>query len=216
MTEFISKFNGDEKKFRQYVKEVKAYNAELEKIYFACIAMIQKKFIGKKIGQAFQNRMEETYPSACIEITNHTYDNYKIMRVGLSANYYEVKQVLLTCVSFHYANPYQAAAASLSNEFIEGSVDEIINTINANRKRIARLEDAQKNLKKQTKMVQKAIQNFIDTMNHVNPIFADDTYFYCYRGVGQRKYEIYEEIMYANVDYVTPENVKSMLQNEEK
>ncbi len=215
MNQFKESFGCDKETFKTYVKNLTAYNIELEKVFVAIIAEIKNRSLGKQINKVFANRVMEVFPkdSVIIEIGSASmFDNNKKISVQIRTKKFDgmerkIESELLTYVSFrNKADYYREGNVTYDNRFMEASIDEIVSVINANRKRVARLQDAVKNMNKQLDIIEKATKKFVETMETVNSVFVDMgnisqvVYTSCIPNLSSFKYDKYDKELDKSVE----------------
>lgn len=174
MNEFAQNFNNNEQQLKMFVEQLQDYNNILESVYVKMIEEIKSNFLGKKITKSFGNEIEKLFNGVClVSVRKGIYrDDRKEISIVLSDYRYEYHVInsatsMITC-------KYGENCTELG-EFNEDTIQEIVNTINTNRYRVARYKDALKNYKKHKKILEKAAADFIAKMESINPLFVDYT-----------------------------------------
>ena len=218
MNQFREYFGCDKETFKDYVKNLAAYNVELEKVFMAMIEEIKNRSLGKKIDKVFANRVMEVFPEGTVDVvigSANTWDNNKEISVRIRTKKFsgmeqKIERDLATNVSFrNKSDYYRGSSATNDNRFIEASIDEIVSVININRKRVARLQDAVKNMDKQLNIIENAIKKFIETMETVNSVFVDMgdvsqvVYSSCIPNLPSFKYDKYYKELDKSVELYT-------------
>ena len=218
MNQFREYFGCDKETFKDYVKNLSAYNIELEKVFVAMIEEIKNRSLGKQINKVFANRVMEVFPEGTVDVvigSANTWDNNKKISVRICTKKFggmenEIEGELATNVSFrNKSDYYRGSSATNDNRFIEASIDEIVSVININRKRVARLQDAVKNMDKQLNTIENAIKKFIETMETVNSVFVDMgdvsqvVYSSCIPNLPSFKYDKYDKELDKSVELYT-------------
>ena len=218
MNQFREYFGCDKETFKTYVKNLVAYNAELEKVYIAMIEEIKNRSLNKQINKVFANRVMDVFPEGTVEVaigSASMWDNNKKISVRIHTKKfggmeYKIENELLTDVSFlNKSDQYRKANVTNDNRFIEASIDEIVSVINANRKRVNRMQDAVKHIEKHLKTIANATTKFIETMETVNPVFVDVAntcqivYSSCVRDLKGFKYSKYDDELDKSVELYT-------------
>ena len=218
MNQFREYFGCDKETFKDYVKNLAAYNVELEKVFVAIIEEIKNRSLGKQINKVFANRVMEVFPEGTVDVvigSANTWDNNKEISVRIRTKKFggmeqKIERELATNVSFrNKSDYYRGSSATNDNRFIEASIDEIVSVININRKRVARLQDAVKNMDKQLNIIEKATKKFIETMETVNSVFVDMgnvsqvVYSSCIPNLPSFKYDKYDKELDKSVELYT-------------
>lgn len=218
MNQFKEYFGCDKETFKDYVKNISAYNVELEKVFVAIIEEIKNRSLGKQINKVFANRVMEVFPEGTVDVvigSANTWDNNKKISVHIRTKKFggmenKIEGELATNVSFrNKSDYYRGSSATNDNRFIEASIDEIVSVININRKRVARLQDAVKNMDKQLNTIKNAIKKFIETMETVNSVFVDMgnvsqvVYSSCIPNLPSFKYDKYDKELDKSVELYT-------------
>ena len=218
MNQFREYFGCDKETFKDYVKNLSAYNVELEKVFVAIIEEIKNRSLGKQINKVFANRVMEVFPEGTVDVvigSANTWDNNKEISVRIRTKKFggmeqKIERELATNVSFHNKSDYyRGSSATNDNRFIEASIDEIVSVININRKRVARLQDAVKNMDKQLNIIENATKKFIETMETVNSVFVDMgnvsqvVYSSCIPNLPSFKYDKYDKELDKSVELYT-------------
>ena len=218
MNQFKEYFGCDKETFKDYVKNLSAYNVELEKVFVAIIEEIKNRSLGKQINKVFANRVMEVFPEGTVDVaigSANTWDNNKAISVHIRTKKfggmeYKIESELATHVSFlNKSDYYRGSSATHDNRFIEASIDEIVSVININRKRVARLQDAVKNMDKQLNIIENATKKFIETMETVNSVFVDMgnvsqvVYSSCIPNLPSFKYDKYDKELDKSVELYT-------------
>ena len=218
MNQFREYFGCDKETFKDYVKNLSAYNVELEKVFVTIIEEIKNRSLGKQINKVFANRVMEVFPEGTVDVvigSANTWDNNKEISVRIRTKKFggmeqKIERELATNVSFrNKSDYYRGSSATNDNRFIEASIDEIVSVININRKRVARLQDAVKNMDKQLNIIEKATKKFIETMETVNSVFVDMgnvsqvVYSSCIPNLPSFKYDKYDKELDKSVELYT-------------
>ena len=218
MNQFREYFGCDKETFKDYVKNLAAYNVELEKVFVAIIEEIKNRSLGKQINKVFANRVMEVFPEGTVDVvigSANTWDNNKEISVRIRTKKFggmeqKIERELATNVSFrNKSDYYRGSSATNDNRFIEASIDEIVSVININRKRVARLQDAVKNMDKQLNIIENATKKFIETMETVNSVFVDMgnvsqvVYSSCIPNLPSFKYDKYDKELDKSVELYT-------------
>lgn len=218
MNQFREYFGCDKETFKDYVKNLAAYNVELEKVFVTMIEEIKNRSLGKQINKVFANRVMEVFPEGTVDVvigSANTWDNNKEISVRIRTKKFggmeqKIERELATNVSFrNKSDYYRGSSATNDNRFIEASIDEIVSVININRKRVARLQDAVKNMDKQLNIIENAIKKFIETMETVNSVFVDMgnvsqvVYSSCIPNLPSFKYDKYDKELDKSVELYT-------------
>jgi len=218
MSNFRESFGCDKETFKNYVENLVAYNIELEKVFVAMINEIKNRSLGKQINKVFANRVMEVFPEGTVGVaigSANMWDNNKKISVHINTkNFggmeYKIENELLTDVSFlNKSDYYNKNNVTQDNRFIEASIDEIVSVINTNRKRVARLQDAIKNMDKQLAIIEKATKKFVETMETVNSVFIDlgnisqIVYKSCIPNLPSFKYDKYDKELDKSVKLYT-------------
>lgn len=218
MNQFREYFGCDKETFKTYVKNLVAYNVELEKVYIAMIEEIKHRSLGKQINKVFANRVMEVFPEGTVDVAvgaANMFDSNKKISVRIctkkfSGMEYKIENELVTDIAFrNVLDQYRNNTCSFDNRFIEASIGEIVDTININRKRVNRMQDAVKHMDKHLNTIAKAITKFIETMETVNPVFVDVAntcqvvYSSCVRDLKSFKYSAYENELDKSVELYT-------------
>ena len=218
MNQFREYFGCDKETFKDYVKNLSAYNVELEKVFVAIIEEIKNRSLGKQINKVFANRVMEVFPEGTVDVvigSANTWDNNKEISVRIRTKKFggmeqKIERELATNVSFrNKSDYYRGSSATNDNRFIEASIDEIVSVININRKRVARLQDAVKNMDKQLNIIENATKKFIETMETVNSVFVDMgnvsqvVYSSCIPNLPSFKYDKYDKELGKSVELYT-------------
>ena len=218
MNQFREYFGCDKETFKDYVKNLAAYNVELEKVFVAMIEEIKNRSLGKQINKVFANRVMEVFPEGTVDVvigSANTWDNNKEISVRIRTKKFggmeqKIERELATNVSFrNKSDYYRGSSATNDNRFIEASIDEIVSVININRKRVARLQDAVKNMDKQLNIIENATKKFIETMETVNSVFVDMgnvsqvVYSSCIPNLPSFKYDKYDKELDKSVELYT-------------
>lgn len=218
MNQFREYFGCDKETFKTYVKNLTTYNIELEKVFVAMIAEIKNRSLGKQINKVFANRVMEVFPEGIVDVaigSASMFDNNKKISVRIRTKKfggmeYKIESELATDVSFRNSSDrYREGNVTPDNRFIEGSIDEIVSTINVNRKRVARLQDAVKHMDKHLNTIEKATKKFVETMETVNPVFVDMAnisqvvYSSCIPNLPSFKYNKYDNELDETVELYT-------------
>lgn len=164
MSTYLRDFGENEKKFKTFVKDLRAYNNRLEIAYIAMAKLIRNEFIGKPIGKKFYNRFVAVVGNYYrVEFDETKLNHKKFIGIDLNTRYVraDIRTVLSCYINFEF------------NFFTENDVKIIVERINLNRERVAKYEDAAKHFKKYIKQYEKAVNLFVRTMESINPIFAD-------------------------------------------
>ena len=150
MNEFVSRFGEDKVKFKAYVKDLRKYNNELERVliimaqtiqsgFIIMAQTIQSGFIGKPITKVFTNKLNAIIGEKVgkFELGTSDWTNEKFINIKLVAENiiykYECKNDLRACITFYHGSPSCKARCTPDNRFTEDSVNEIITAINYNR-----------------------------------------------------------------------------------
>ena len=218
MDQFREYFGCDKETFKDYVKNLSAYNVELEKVFVTMIEEIKNRSLGKQINKVFANRVMEVFPEGTVDVvigSANTWDNNKEISVRIRTKKFggmeqKIERELATNVSFrNKSDYYRGSSATNDNRFIEASIDEIVSVININRKRVARLQDAVKNMDKQLNIIENATKKFIETMETVNSVFVDMgnvsqvVYSSCIPNLPSFKYDKYDKELDKSVELYT-------------
>ena len=218
MNQFREYFGCDKETFKDYVKNLAAYNVELEKVFVTMIEEIKNRSLGKQINKVFANRVMEVFPEGTVDVvigSANTWDNNKEISVRIRTKKFggmeqKIERELATNVSFrNKSDYYRGSSATNDNRFIEASIDEIVSVININRKRVARLQDAVKNMDKQLNIIENATKKFIETMETVNSVFVDMgnvsqvVYSSCIPNLPSFKYDKYDKELDKSVELYT-------------
>ena len=218
MNQFREYFGCDKETFKTYVKNLVAYNVELEKVYIAMIEEIKNRSLGKQINKVFATRVMEVFPEGTVTVaigSASMFDSNKKISVRIRTKKfggmeYKIENELVTDVAFrNVLDQYRNNTCSFDNRFIEASIGEIVDTININRKRVNRMQDAVKNMEKHLNTIAKATTKFIETMETVNPVFVDVAntcqvvYSSCVRDLKSFKYSAYENELDKSVELYT-------------
>ena len=218
MNQFREYFGCDKETFKDYVKNLSAYNVELEKVFVTMIEEIKNRSLGKQINKVFANRVMEVFPEGTVDVvigSANTWDNNKEISVRIRTKKFggmeqKIERELATNVSFrNKSDYYRGSSATNDNRFIEASIDEIVSVININRKRVARLQDAVKNMDKQLNIIENATKKFIETMETVNSVFVDMgnvsqvVYSSCIPNLPSFKYDKYDKELDKSVELYT-------------
>lgn len=218
MNQFREYFGCDKETFKTYVKNLVAYNVELEKVYIAMIEEIKNRSLGKQINKVFANRVMEVFPEGTVDVVvgaANMFDSNKKISVCIRTKKfggmeYKIENELVTDIAFrNVLDQYRNNTCSFDNRFIEASIGEIVDTININRKRVNRMQDAVKHMDKHLNTIAKAITKFIETMETVNPVFVDVAntcqvvYSSCVRDLKSFKYSAYENELDKSVELYT-------------
>ena len=218
MNQFREYFGCDKETFKDYVKNLSAYNVELEKVFVTIIEEIKNRSLGKQINKVFANRVIEVFPEGTVAVvigSANTWDNNKEISVRIRTKKFggmeqKIERELATNVSFrNKSDYYRGSSATNDNRFIEASIDEIVSVININRKRVARLQDAVKNMDKQLNIIENATKKFIETMETVNSVFVDMgnvsqvVYSSCIPNLPSFKYDKYDKELDKSVELYT-------------
>ena len=179
MNEFVSRFGEDKAKFKAYVKDLRKYNNELERVLIIMAQTIQSDFIGKPITKVFTNKLNTIIGEKVgrFELGTSDWSNEKFINIKLVAENiiykYECRVDLRAGVTFEHGSASCKAKCTPDNRFTEDSVNAIIAVINYNRFKVAMFEDASKHLNQYIKLYEKAVNQFVRTMEGINPLFAD-------------------------------------------
>ena len=218
MNQFREYFGCDKETFKDYVKNLSAYNVELEKVFVTIIEEMKNRSLGKQINKVFANRVMEVFPEGTVDVvigSANTWDNNKEISVRIRTKKFggmeqKIERELATNVSFrNKSDYYRGSSATNDNRFIEASIDEIVSVININRKRVARLQDAVKNMDKQLNIIENATKKFIETMETVNSVFVDMgnvsqvVYSSCIPNLPSFKYDKYDKELDKSVELYT-------------
>ena len=218
MNQFRELFGCDKEAFKKYVENVVAYNAELEKVFIAIINEIKNRSLGKQINKVFAGRVMEVFPKDSVVVSVDSagmWDNNKKICVSIHNKKFDgmkckIENELLRYVSFrNKADYYRESNVTSDNRFTEASIAEIVSVINVNRKRVARLEDALKNMDSQLSTIENAIKTFVETMETVSPVFVDISnisqvvYSSCIPNLKSFKYDKYDNDLCKNVELYT-------------
>lgn len=218
MNQFKEYFGCNKEEFNKYVENVAAYNIELEKVFVAIINEIKNRSLGKQINKVFANRVMDVFPKGTVTVAVRNvglWGNDKEIVVRICTNKFgrmehKIETELLTVVSFrNKSNYYMTNTVTHDNRFIKESIDEIVSVINSNRKRVAHLEDAVKNMDNHLSIIENAIKTFITTMETVNPAFVDISqisqvvYSSCIPKLSSFNYNKYDKELDKNVELYT-------------
>ena len=218
MNQFREYFGCDKETFKDYVKNLSAYNVELEKVFVTMIEEIKNRSLGKQINKVFANRVMEVFPEGTVDVvigSANTWDNNKEISVRIRTKKFggmeqKIERELVTNVSFlNKPDCYRKNNVTYDNRFLEASIDEIVSVININRKRVARLQDAVKNMDKQLNIIENATKKFIETMETVNSVFVDMgnvsqvVYSSCIPNLPSFKYDKYDKELDKSVELYT-------------
>lgn len=179
MCEYLLKFGADEAKLKNYVKDMSEHQLTVENALIAVLNEIKAKYMGKSITQHVANSINKNVlaDSPCyIEIkNNNSLLDEKVMEVCFKdkdMSYRVLRSDVCVYVTFAYSEVRNSTCA-IGNKFDESSIDAIVEIINLNRKRLARYQDAAKNVKKQWKKMYKAVDTFLKAMETSNPMFYE-------------------------------------------
>ena len=213
MNEFVKRFGEDKAKFKAYVKDLRKYNNELERVLIIMAKTIQSDFIGKPITKVFTNKLNAIIGEKVgrFELGTSDWNNEKFINIKLVAEKitykYECKLDLRTCITFDHGSASCKAKCSPDNRFTEDSINEIIATINYNRFKVAMFEDASKHLNQYIKLYEKAVNLFVRTMEGINPLFADisnaQNMSYCHNNIKNIELMLWEHTYEPTVPKLT-------------
>ena len=179
MNEIVSRFGEDKAKFKAYVKDLRKYNSELERVLIIIAKTIQSDFIGKPITQVVTNKLNAIIGDkvGMLELNKSEWTNEKYININLVAENiiykYECNHDLRACITFYHGSSSCKARCTPDNRFTEESVNAIIEIINYNRLKMAIFEDASKHFNQYIRLYEKAVNLFVRTMEDINPLFAD-------------------------------------------
>lgn len=210
MNEFVSRFGEDKAKFKAYVKDLRKYNNELECVLIIMAQTIQSGFIGKPITKVFTNKLNAIIGEKVgrFELGTSDWNNEKFINIKLVAENiiykYECRVDLRAGVTFEHGSASCKAKCTPDNRFTEDSVNAIIAVINYNRFKVAMFEDASKHLNQYIRLYEKAVNQFVRTMECINPLFADinnaQTMSYTYNGVERIELQKWEKMFSPTVE----------------
>lgn len=217
MNEFVSRFGEDKAKFKAYVKDLRKYNNELERVLIIMAQTIQSGFIGKPITKVFTNKLNAIIGEKVgrFELGTSDWSNEKFINIKLVAENiiykYECRVDLRAGVTFEHGSASCKAKCTPDNRFTEDSVNAIIEVINYNRFKVAMFEDASKHLNQYIRLYEKAVNQFVRTMEGINPLFADisaaQNMSYCHNNIKNIELMLWEHTYEPTVPKLTLSDV---------
>ena len=213
MNEFVKRFGEDKAKFKAYVKDLRKYNNELERVLIIMAQTIQSDFIGKPITKVFTNKLNAIIGEKVgrFELGTSDWSNEKYINIKLVAENiiykYECRVDLHAGVTFEHGSASCKAKCTPDNRFTQESVNAIIDAINYNRFKVAMFEDASKHLNQYIKLYEKAVNLYVRTMEGINPLFADisnaQTMSYCHNNIKNIELMLWEHTYEPTVPKLT-------------
>ena len=131
MNEFVSRCGEDKAKFKAYVKDLRKYNNELERVLIIMAQTIQSDFIGKPITKVFTNKLNAIIGEKVgrFELGTSDWSNEKFINIKLVAENiiykYECRVDLRAGVTFDHGSASCKAKCTPDNRFTEDSVNAI-------------------------------------------------------------------------------------------
>ena len=174
---------------------------------------IQSNFIGKPITKVFTNKLNAIIGEKVgrFELGTSDWSNEKFINIKLVAENiiykYECRVDLRAGVTFDHGSASCKAKCTPDNRFTEDSVNAIIAVINYNRFKVAMFEDASKHLNQYIKLYEKAVNQFVRTMEGINPLFADisnaQNLSYCHNNIKNIELMLWEHTYEPTVPKLT-------------
>lgn len=216
MNTFATHFQNEPNTLKNWVKDLRAYNNQLEQVYIAMIELLQTSALGKPVNRTFVNNVLKRLPQDIVcemSIDKSDWREEKTIAIVLKGKFngrYDLSNWLCTTATFRPFSNTNKANTTWDFKFNQNSADTIISAINTNRKRVFSCEDAAKKCTSQMRVYQKAINSFIRTMEKLNPMFVDTYVINSMFGYKTEPYDwqAYENKLFEGLELYTPQIAK--------